>query len=278
VGDGNSAGRIRSLAINQLLPAKNKMAEQAKATSATTPDVIQRAKGFWAKYSKIILIAGGSIILLGGAYLGYKYWYKIPRENAANEKIFPAEKLFDEMASNGTFNVDSINIVINGSPAGAPNKIVGMLSIINEYGGTKAGNRANYITGACYLQKKDFDKAIKYLKEFDGNGANQVQSAAYRMLGMAYSEKKNTDEALNYYKKAASVLNDKDVWQKAYNLYMAADYAYNVGKTKEAIDILQDLKANYTAGMIQLDPQNDPVPAVTVDDVDKYLARLGVTK
>ena len=254
------------------------MAEQAKATSATTPDVIQRAKGFWAKYSKIILIAGGSIILLGGAYLGYKYWYKIPRENAANEKIFPAEKLFDEMASNGTFNVDSINIVINGSPAGAPNKIVGMLSIINEYGGTKAGNRANYITGACYLQKKDFDKAIKYLKEFDGNGANQVQSAAYRMLGMAYSEKKNTDEALNYYKKAASVLNDKDVWQKAYNLYMAADYAYNVGKTKEAIDILQDLKANYTAGMIQLDPQNDPVPAVTVDDVDKYLARLGVTK
>ena len=253
------------------------MADQTKTTSATTPDVLQRAKGFWEKNSRIIIIVGSVVILLAGGYYGYKYFYKLPREEKANEQLFAAEKLLAKMTTMGSYNKDSVNIVLNGGNLdGVP--ITGLLKIISNYGGTKSGDRAQYLVGACYLHIQDYDKAIKYLKDFDGNGAQQIQSKAYMLLGDAYAEKKNTDEALSYYKKAASVLDDKEAWQKAFALFMAANYADYAGKTKEAIDILQDIKQNHMVGILPQEKQDDPRPAVTVDDVDKLLAKLGVTK
>ena len=107
------------------------------------------------------------------------------------------------------FNKDSVNIVLNGGATSDGKMVTGLLKIINSYGGTKSGNLAKYMTGASYLQIKEFDKAIKYLKDFEGHGAHQVQSRAYIMLGHAYAEKNDMDNALKYYKKAASE-NEKD--------------------------------------------------------------------
>ena len=45
--------------------------EQALPQEAT--NLINKAKGFWAKFSKPIIYGGSAIILLGGAWLGYKY-------------------------------------------------------------------------------------------------------------------------------------------------------------------------------------------------------------
>ena len=135
---------------------------------------------------------------------------------------------------------------------------------MNNYSGTTAANRAAYMTGAGYLHLKKFDQAIKYLKEFDGHGADQVQSKAYLMLGHAYAENKNTSEALSYYKKAAH-LNTKDEVSSADALLIAAAYADATGNSKEAIDLYTELKDKY--------PTNT---AVINGEVDKYLARLGV--
>jgi tetratricopeptide (TPR) repeat protein len=251
------------------------MAEQ-KTAATTNPNVLQRAKGFWAANSKLIIIVGSIFIVLGGAYLGYKYLYKMPQEKEANDKIFPAEKLFAKMSQTGTYSKDSINYVLNGGNMEGT-QIYGMLKVISNYGSTDAGNRANLAVGACYMQLKEFDKAIKYLKEFDGNGADQIQSKAYLLLGHAYSEKKNVDEALSYYKKAASVLSDKDAGQKVVALYNVADFQFHIGKNKEAIETLQDIKENHMEGLVKTDAQS-PEPAYNIDDVDKFLARLGVTK
>jgi predicted negative regulator of RcsB-dependent stress response len=252
------------------------MADQVKTAVSTTPDVLERAKGFWAANSRLIIIIGSVIIVGLAAYLGYKYLYKAPREEKANDQIFPAEKLFAKMASIGSYNKDSVNLVLNGGNLGGV-ALTGMLKIISNFDGTASANRAHYIAGACYLQIKDFDKAIKQLKDFDGNGADQVQSKAYILLGDAYSEKKNTDEALSYYKKAGTVLSDKDAAQKVVAMFTAASYADYLGKSKEAIDILNDIKENHLDGLVKKD-MNGPDPAITVDDVDKLLAKLGVTK
>lgn len=252
------------------------MADQVKTATSTTPDVIERAKGFWAAYSRLIIIAGGVVILGLAGYLGYKYLYKLPREEKANDQIFPAEKLFAKMATIGSYNKDTVGLVLNGGNLSGV-AITGMLKIISNFDGTASANRAHYIAGACYLQLKDFDKAIKQLKDFDGNGADQVQSKAYILLGDAYAEKKNADEALSYYKKAGSVLSDKDGAQKVVAMFTAASYADYLGKTKEAIDILQDIKDNHMEGLVKKDVQG-PDPAITIDDVDKMLAKLGVTK
>jgi tetratricopeptide (TPR) repeat protein len=239
--------------------------KQVQAPTVEAADVLEKARGFWAKYSKNIIIAGSVLIVVMGAYLGYKYFFKLPKEQKASELVFPAEKLFGKMATTSSYNKDTVNIVLNGGNLGGET-ITGLLKIISNYGGTPAGNRARYMVGACYLQMKEFDKAISQLKEFDGNGASQIQSKAYILLGHAYSELKKTDEAMSYYKKAASV-DEKDEGMTTEALFIAARYAEATGNTKEAIEIFQKLKDEYPASL-----------KVMSGDVDKYLAKLGVTK
>jgi hypothetical protein len=252
------------------------MAEKVQVETVETNAALQRAKGFWAKFSRPIIYVGSAIIILIGGWFGYKKFIKEPKELKASELVFPAEKLFGKMTQSPAFSKDTVGIVLNGGVMDG-SKVTGLLSIINNYGGTPAGNRAEYMTGACYLQLGEFDKAIKYLKEFDANGATQIESKAYTLLGHAYAEQKKTGEALDYYKKAGAVLNEKDAVQKAIAMFMAASYADQVGKNKEAIDILHDLKDNYLAGLVKTDPRQ-AAPPVTVDDVDKLLAKLGDTK
>lgn len=225
-------------------------------TVAVEVDPVEKAKDFWAKYSKPIMVLGAAIILLGGGWLAYKNLYVLPNEEKAAEIIFPAEKIFDKMAQTG-FNKDSINLVLNG----ATGSFSGVLNVISKYSGTAAGNRAHFIAGACYLHGKDFNNAIKHLKDFS-TSATQIQTAAYTMLGDAYSEiKDKSADAFEYYTKAAT-LNTKDEFMTSESLFKAALYAESIGKTKEAIEFFQKIKNEY--------PKSSHS-----NDIDKYLARLG---
>ncbi len=237
--------------------------KQVKAVQTDNADVIEKAKGFWAANNKKIIIAGGLVIALLAGFIGYKYFVTIPNEKKANDLIFPAEKLFGLVASSSSYNKDTVNMVLNGDKAAG---VTGLLKIASSYGGTRSGNRAEYIIGACYLQLKQFDKAIKHLKEFDSNGADQIQSKAYILLGHAYAEQKKTDDALDYYKKAGNI-SGLDEGMASEALFTAGRYAEALGKTKEATDIFQELKDKYPASQ-----------RVSSGDVDKYLGSLGVNK
>lgn len=240
------------------------MAEkQAGAAPMEAANVIEKAKGFWTRYSRPIIMAGSVIIVLTAGWLIYKYMFLLPKEKESKDKIFAAEKLFGSMANASSFGKDTVNTVLNGDKATG---VTGLLKIISSYGSTDAGNRAQFMAGACYLHLKQFDKAIRHLKEFDGNGATQVESKAYLMLAHAYAEQKKTDEALSNYKKAASVV-EGDEALAAGALFMAGRYADAIGKSKDAIELFQKLKDTYPASQ-----------QVSSGDTDKYLARLGVTK
>ena len=52
--------------------------KQVKTEQPEANDIVDRAKGFWAKYSKRIIIVGTAVIVLLGGYLGYKYMVSIP--------------------------------------------------------------------------------------------------------------------------------------------------------------------------------------------------------
>ncbi len=240
------------------------MADSKKASEALDgSEIVERAKGFWAAYSKKIIIAGTAIILVLGSIIGYKYFVSIPNEKTANDLIFPAEKLFGKMAAASSYNQDTVNMVLNGDKA---NGVTGLLKIAGSYGSTKAGNRAEYMIGACYLQLKQFDKAVKHLKEFDANGALQIQSKAYILLGHAFAELKKTDDALEYYKKAGSI-SDLDEGMASEALYIAGRYAEAIGKSKDAVELFQKLKDKYPASQ-----------HVSAGDVDRYLGVLGAAK
>ena len=235
------------------------MAEkQVVAPVVESNEIVDRAKGFWAQFSKPIIYVGSAVILVIGGWLAYKNLVIAPKEVKAADVIYPAEQLFGKMTQAG-FNKDTINLVLNGG-SGVPS---GVLKIASSYSGTAAGNRANFIAGACYLHSKDFNKAIKYLKEFSTD-ATQVQTVTYSMLGDAHAELKKNNEAFDYYKKAAAV-NTKDEFMTSENLFKAGMFAESIGKTQEAIDLFQKIKAEY--------PTNSHNA-----DIDKYLARLGVFK
>ncbi|UEG49405.1 tetratricopeptide repeat protein [Ferruginibacter lapsinanis] len=229
---------------------------QETVTTVESNEVVAKAKDFWSRFSKPIIYVGGAVILLIGGWLGYKNFIVAPKEAKSADAIFPAEQLFDKMVQNG-FNKDTINVVLNGG-----NGINGVLKIASSFSGTNAANRAEFIAGACYLHSQDFNNAIKHLKEFSTN-ATQVQAAAYSMLGDASAELKKNDDALGYYSKAAS-LNSKDEYTTSESLFKAGLFAESIGKTKEAIEFFQKLKAEY--------PKSSHA-----GDMDKYLARLGVT-
>lgn len=237
------------------------MAEK-KSEQIDASEIVEKAKGFWAAYSKKIIIIGSAVIVLLGGYLGYKYFIQLPNEKAASDQIFPAEKLFGLMAGGSSYSQDTVNMVLNGDKALG---ITGLLKIASSYSGTEPGNRAQYMIGVCYLNLRQFDKAIKHLKEFDGNGASQVQSKAYLLLGHAYSEEKKTSEALEYYKKAGDV-SGLDEGMASEALFIAGRYAEAQDKTKEATELFQKIKDEYPASQ-----------RVNSGDVDKYLGKLGVT-
>lgn len=221
-------------------------------------------KNFWDTYSKPIIYVGGALIILLGAYFGYQKLVKEPKEMNAAAAIFPAENLFDKMTQSG-FNKDSVNIVLNGGVDNGTN-VTGLLKVASNYSGTLNANRAEYMIGACYLHIKEFDKAIKHLNEYSSNGATQVEIKKYILLGNAYAEQKKTEDAFTAYKKAASI-NDKDEAFTADALITAAAYADYIGKPKEAIELYQKAQDNYPN-----------FPAVQSGEVEKYLAKLGVTK
>lgn len=223
----------------------------------TEVDVIQRARGFWAKYSKPIIYVGSGIILLACGWLAYKYLVKQPKEDKANEVVFITQRYFSNFTNAPS---DSIKTILAQTCINGDGMNPGALKIISKYDGTYAANLCDYYAGACYLYLKQYDKSIKYLKDFSTK-ATQIQSRAYGMIGDAYSELNKKDDALDYYKKAADV-NIKDEYTSSEFLFRAGMYAEYIGKTKDAIELYKKIKNDY--------PLTDKAA-----DIDRYLARLG---
>jgi tetratricopeptide (TPR) repeat protein len=228
-----------------------------KRAHKTDVDVIEKARGFWEDYNKPVIYIGSALILLLVGWTVYKYMFKVPKEEKANEVVFVTQKYFAEFSNaSDSSKIMLATVCLNGDGTNP-----GALKIINNYSGTAAANLCEYYAGACYLHLGQFDKAIKFLKNFDADGATQIKSRAYGMIADANAELNKNDEALNYYKKAADV-NSKDDYTSSEFLFRAALFAESTGKTKEAVDLFKKIKSDY--------PLSEKAA-----DVDRYLARLG---
>lgn len=211
---------------------------------------IERARDFWSKYNRIIMIIGAAIIILGGGYLAYKYLYKQPLETKAIDAMAKAEEYY---------RVDSFRVALNGDGINP-----GFAKIVDKYGSTTTGNTAKFYAGVSALKLGDYSKAVKYLSDFSTD-AKQIQARAYKLLGDAYAEQGKNNEALESYKEAAHSFEEDDANASEY-LFIAAYFADRVLKNqKEAIDLFKELKEKY--------PNTE-----RGFEADKYLAQLGVYK
>lgn len=225
------------------------MSEQKNVQGVESGDVaLAKAKDFWTRNSKPILIVGTVLVLLVGGYWGYKNLVQKPKEEKAADALFKAEDYYRK---------DSVNAALNGD-----GQSMGFLKIISKYGGTDAGNLAHFYAGSCYIKLNDNANAIKHLKEFSSD-AKQIQQRAYKLLGDASADLGKNDDALDYYKKAAHHF-EEDEANSAEALFLAAYLADRVMKNqKEAIALYKELKEKYPRTQQGF-------------DADNYLAQLGV--
>ena len=210
--------------------------------------VIAKAKSFWDKYSKPLMIVSTLIILVIGGLYVYQNFYQKPKEAKAIEAMFRAEEYY---------RLDSVNLALNGD-----GQNLGFVKIVDKFGGTKAGKLASFYAGSCYLKLNDYEKAVKYLKKFSSS-SDLVQARAYKLLGDAYADWGKNDEALSNYKKAGRHF-EKDEANSPEYLFAAAYFADKVMKNqKEAISLYKELKEKYPRSQQAF-------------DADNYLAQLGV--
>jgi TolA-binding protein len=225
------------------------MADKQQKQEVEVNEVVERARGFWAKYSRTITYVGTAVILLVGGFLVYKHFFRMPKEEKAQDAIFKAQQYF---------TMDSLNLALNGDGANP-----GFLTVIKKYGGTDQANLAHFYAGSIYLKKGDYNNAIKYLKDFSTD-AKQIQARAWNLLGDAYAESGKKEDALEQYRKAANHFTDDEVNTSEY-LFKAGLMADVLNKTKDATEFFRTLKDKYPRS-----PRSF--------DAEKYLGKYGELK
>ena len=162
------------------------------------PEVIQEklvsVEGWFESNPKTALGIAAGILLIVGAFFGYRY-YLGNQDGIAQKEMFQAVRYFE---------ADSLNLALNGD-----GNNLGFLQIIDDYGRTDAGNLANYYAGAIYLKQGKFPLAIFHLEDFSASDL-LVQARAYSLMGDAYMEQKDYENADKYYDKAASFKPNKE--------------------------------------------------------------------
>lgn len=183
---------------------------------------------FWEKYQNLIMGVVIAIIVIIGIYMAYKYLYKAPMEKEAAASLFQAQVQFER---------DSFALALT-NPGGG---YIGFLDIIDEYGGTKAGNLAQYYAGISYLHLGKYKAAIEYLEDFSPSGTI-TPIMKQGALGDAYSEIEQYEKALNHYENAVSYGNE---YLAPYYLLKKGLLELNLDKKEASLQTFQKLKKKY---------------------------------
>lgn len=225
------------------------MAEIKTQQVVVEHDPLESARGFWERYSKIIIGVAVAVILIVGGWLAYKKFYAEPNEEKAAEAMFKAQEYFKN---------DSLNLALNGEGSNR-----GFLYIIKNYGGTKSADLAHFYSGIIFLKNNDYNNAVKYLKDFSTD-SKQIQMIGYGRLADAYSELKKNDEAVDNYKKAGHTFPE-DEFNSSEFLFRAGYLLESIGKNKEAVEVYKEIKEKY--------PRTEKGFSI-----DKYIYRLSIDK
>lgn len=216
--------------------------EEIKGAGA--PDInasgIEKMQYFFEKNRNLVFGGLGLfiVIVVGGYY--YFNIHKPQAEMTANNEMFDAQYYFEK---------DSFALALNTDG--------GFLDIIDNHGGTKAANLANYYAGLCYFNLANYPEAIDYLKSFKTK--DEILGAmSLGVLADAQMENGNTDAALNNYKKAANFSNNE---ASAPYLLKKAGIAFETnGNAKQAFDFYTKIKTEF--------PQSE-----IASDIEKYIGR-----
>jgi tetratricopeptide (TPR) repeat protein len=118
----------------------------------------------------------------------------------------------------------------------------GLLSVVDGYGGTQAGNLARFYVADAYFRLGEYDQALQFFETFD-KGENIVGASAYAGMAAIYEQRENYEEAGDYYLRAAEQFESN---QAAPDYLMDAGNAYEeAGAYDEALEVYQTIQEDY---------------------------------
>lgn len=162
-----------------------------KESAFENPEVIidkfVDVESYVEKHTKTIGLAVLAIALVIGGYFGYRWWTQTQDEEA-QKQMFAAVYYFE---------ADSLKKALNGD-----GNNLGLISISEDFSGTKAGKLARFYIGTIYLKQGKYQDAIDNLSKFSSDDM-LVGPRANALTGDAYMELNDPAKALEYYKKAA---------------------------------------------------------------------------
>ncbi|MBC8393407.1 MAG: tetratricopeptide repeat protein [Deltaproteobacteria bacterium] len=210
------------------MTAKKVDTKKADERLHSVEEALSMTEKFIEKNQKIILIVVGVLIIIVLGFFGFRKYYLEPKEKEAQGQMFMAEMYFEQ---------DSLSKALNGD-----GQYPGFLEIIDQYSLTKSANLASYYAGISYLKLGDFEQAIEYLNDFDGD--DQVAAPmATGAIGDAYMELDQVDKAIGYYLDAA---DQSDNELTAPLFLMKAGMVYEIkGNYRRALDMYQRIKKDY---------------------------------
>ena len=190
-------------------------------------EVISKTEAFIEKNKKLLTGAIVAILVVVAAIFGIRA-YNNSRQATAEEEIFAAEQWFA---------MDSLQLAMKGNAMH-----MGFEAIADEYGSTKAGNRAKYCAGIICLRQGEYQRAIDYLESCKLKD-DFTPILAKVLIGDAYYELDNVKEAVNYYEKAAK-MDDNEI-TAPYALFKAGMGYMKLGDNAKANEAFTQIKEKY---------------------------------
>ena len=214
--------------------------EQQSTTAEVFNTLDERASKTedWAiKNQKYIFVVVGVVAVIILGKLGFDKFIAEPKASEAMNEMYTAQKYFDQ-AVNGTEKDSLYTLALNGGEGK-----FGMVDIVNEYGGTPAGNLARYYAGMAYLNLKDYPNAIAYLEDFKSDDI-MLGAIAKGGIGDAFAQLNQPENALEYYEKAIA-FSDNEFTAPMY-LLKAGNIAMSIGKNEKALKYFKRIKDEFS--------------------------------
>ena len=195
-----------------------------------------KTEKFVAKYQSLIFSSVVLIAISVFVYLAYKTFVLEPKNEDAITELNQAQYYFN-LALNNEQQNDLFNSAINGGGGK-----FGFLDIIQNYENTPSSNLAIFSTGMSYLNLKQYDKVIEYLKDFKSKDV-LLSSIAKGVLGDAYLQIGDQKNALLSYDKASSF--EENIFTTPKYLYKAGLLSLRLGEKKTAFEYFKKIKSDF---------------------------------
>lgn len=173
-----------------------------------------RVNAFYQEHKTTLIVSAIAVVLLIGLSIGY-YYYSLTQEREAQQLMTAAEQYYRNA---------NYERALSGSEE---EFTVGFEQIINNYGGTNAGNLARYYAAVCEYNLGNLEEALNYVREFDApDGILGVGPISFH--AMVLTDLGRHNEAAEIYVEAAEW--DMNESTTPYNYLEAANAYYDAGQ------------------------------------------------